>query len=138
MNIGLTQAKISLDSRRGISLKDAAGVAVEVVRGSVWLTMDGDRRDIVLPSGGVHTIERDGLTLVNAIEPSLVRVQPPRARPATWKRWLRNVWDALASAGEARARARIKPATTSRSCRSSDARRQQRTGCKPQGTTLEA
>jgi len=108
MNIGLTQAKISLDPRRGISLKDAAGVAVEVVRGSVWLTMDGDRRDIVLPSGGVHTIERDGLTLVNAIEPSLVRVQPPRARPAIWKRWLRSVWDALASAGEARARARMK------------------------------
>lgn len=108
MQIGLTQAKISLDPRRGISLTDAAGVAVEVVKGSVWLTMDGDRRDIVLPSGGVHTIERDGLTLVNAIEPSLVRVQPPQARPAAWKPWLRKVWDVLVSVGEARARARLK------------------------------
>lgn len=107
MVIGLTQAKISLDPRYGISLTDAAGVAVEVVCGRVWLTMDGDRRDIVLPSGGVHTIERDGLTLVNAIEPSLVRVQPPQARPAAWKRWARNVWDWLVRVGEARARARI-------------------------------
>jgi hypothetical protein len=102
------QAKISLDPSRGISLTDAAGAEVEVLTGQVWLTMDGDRRDIVLPSGGVHTIERDGLTLVNAIEPSLVRVQPPQARPAAWKRWLRNAWDVLASAGEARARARMR------------------------------
>jgi hypothetical protein len=107
MIIGLTQARISLDPRRGISLTDAAGVAVEVISGKVWLTMDGDRRDIVLPSGGVHTIERNGLTLVNAIEPSLVRVQPTQGRAAAWKRLLASAWDWLVSAGEARVRARI-------------------------------
>jgi quercetin dioxygenase-like cupin family protein len=108
MNIELTQANISLDARHGISLTDAAGVAVKVLTGRVWLTMDGDKRDIVLPPGDTHTIERNGLTLVNALEPSVVHVQPPRARPAAWKRWLMNVWDWLVSVGEARVAARIK------------------------------
>jgi hypothetical protein len=108
MMIELTQAKIFLDPRRGISLTDAAGAAVKVLSGRVWLTMDGDRRDIVLPSGDAHTIERNGLTLINAFEPSVVHVQPPQAQPAAWKGWLRKVWDALVSAGEARARARMK------------------------------
>lgn len=108
MMIELTQAKIFLDPSRGISLTDAAGAAVKVLTGRVWLTMDGDRRDIVLPSGDTHTIERNGLTLINAVEPSLVHVQPPRVRPAAWKRWLMSVWDVLVSVGEARARARMK------------------------------
>jgi len=107
MQIGLTQAKISLGASRGISLEDAAGVEVECLTGSVWLTMDGDRRDIVLPPGEAHTIERNGLTLVNAIEPSVLHLQPPRAQPAAWKQRLRKAWEALVSVGEARARARI-------------------------------
>ena len=108
MQIGLTQAKISLDPRRGISLTDAAGAEVEVLTGRVWLTMDGDIRDIVLPPGDAHTIERDGLTIINALEPSLVQVRAPQPRPAWWRRGLTHVWNGLVAVGEARARARIR------------------------------
>jgi hypothetical protein len=108
MFIGLTQARISLDTHHGISpLTHAAGAAVKVLAGHVWLTMDGDHRDIFLPSGDAHTIERDGLTLVHAIEPSVVEVQEPRASPGRFKQWLARAWDWLVEAGEARVRARI-------------------------------
>lgn len=108
MQIGLTQAKFSLDSSRGISLADAAGAEVEVLTGRVWLTTDGDIRDIVLPPGDAHIIERDGLTIINAIEPSLVQVRAPQPQPAWWRRWLTHVWNWLVAVGEARARARMR------------------------------
>ena len=82
MNMNLTNANIRLEPRREISLHDAAGVELTCLTGQVWLTMEGDTRDITLSTGDQHTIERNGLTLVNAIEPSLVHVRVPRARGA--------------------------------------------------------
>lgn len=108
MQIELRQANITLGPRHAMALTDAAGAEVECLTGQVWLTMDGDRRDIFLEPGDAHSIERDGLTLVNAIEPSVLHVQPPRAQPAAWKQWLGKAWDVLVSVGEARARARMR------------------------------
>ena len=62
MQVELRQANIALDAHRALSLKDAAGAEVEVVAGHVWLTMDGDLRDIFLVPGESHSIERRGLT----------------------------------------------------------------------------
>jgi 4-oxalocrotonate tautomerase len=108
MQLGLAQANFALEARTLMSLTDAAGAEVAVLKGQVWLTTDGDLRDIFLAPGEVHAIERGGLTLINAVEPSVLHVQPPRPARPWWKRWLMNVWDALAAAGEARARARMK------------------------------
>jgi hypothetical protein len=108
MQIALTQANIALEAHHAMTLTDAAGAEVGVLAGQVWLTMDGDLRDIFLRPGEVHSIERGGLTLINALEPSLVHVQPPQERPASWKRWLMNVWDVLVAAGGARVRGRIR------------------------------
>lgn len=108
MNMELTQANFALDARRMMALTKAQGAEVKVLTGQVWLTMDGDRRDIFLEPGDAHSIERNGLTLINAIESSVLHVQPPRAQPAAWRRWLRLFWEWLVSVGEARARARMK------------------------------
>lgn len=105
MQIELTQANIALERYHAMSMTDAVGVQVECRTGQVWLTMDGDARDIFLAPGDAHAIQRNGLTLISAIKPSVVHVQLPRARPAAWKRLLVRVWEWLASAGEARARA---------------------------------
>ena len=107
MQVELREANIALDAHRVLSLTDAAGAEVEVVTGHVWLTTDGDLRDIFLVPGESHSIVRSGLTVINAVEPSVVHVQPPQAHPAAWKRWLTNAWDYLVAVGEARARARI-------------------------------
>jgi len=108
MQIALTQASITLERYHALSMTDAAGAEVEVRTGQVWLTMDGDARDILLAPGDTHAIQRDGLTLISAIEPSVVRVQHPLPQPSAWSRWLERVWEWLRRAGEARARAALK------------------------------
>lgn len=108
MNIELRQANIALDARRAMALHDAEGAEVKVLGGHVWLTMDGDKRDIFVLGGDTYTIERNGLTLINAVEPSVVHVEAPQPQPAAWKRFLRAVWDVLAAVGEARARAHMR------------------------------
>ena len=108
MQIELTQTHIALEARHAMSLMDAVGVQVECRTGQLWLTMDGDSRDIFLAPGDAHSIERKGLTLISAIEPSLVHVQEPRPRPAARKGWIARAWDWLARAGEARAQAYLR------------------------------
>ena len=49
-----------------VDLPDARGTTVRVTRGTVWLTQEHDTQDIVLRTGDVWTIERQGLTLVEA------------------------------------------------------------------------
>lgn len=108
MQIGLRQANIALGAHHAMALTDAAGAEVQVLTGQVWLTTDGDIRDVVLQPGDAHAIGRDGLTIINAFEPSVVHVEPPQPRPAWWRRWLTPVWDYLVAVGEARARARMR------------------------------
>ena len=111
MDMNLKHANICLEPRHQMSLSDAAGVEVTGLTGRVWLTMEGDLRDVILSPGNAHMIERDGLTLISASDPSLVHVRLRRAQPAAWKQRLERVWEWLASAGEARARAHLKRGT---------------------------
>jgi hypothetical protein len=108
MQIALTQNSIALERYHALSMTDAAGVEVECRTGQLWLTQDGDTRDILLAPGDTHAIQRDGLTLISAIKPSVVHVQPARPRPAARRRWLERVWERLVSAGKARARAALR------------------------------
>lgn len=107
---GLTRANLCLQAGYGLSLTDAAGVELSTRTGKVWLTMENDRRDLNLQAGDVYTIERDGLTLVSALEPSLVQVRLPQPRAVRRERtvrWLERAWAWMLRAAEARARARI-------------------------------
>jgi Protein of unknown function (DUF2917) len=49
-----------------VELNDSRGATVRVTRGTVWLTQEDDTQDVVLRAGDVWTIERQGLTLVEA------------------------------------------------------------------------
>src|SRR6059058_4109541 len=49
-----------------IELKDARGATVRVTQGTVWLTQEHDTQDVMLRTGDVWTVERQGLTLVEA------------------------------------------------------------------------
>lgn len=55
---------VALELGEVLRLTDAAGRHVGVVRGSVWLTQHGDRRDRILHAGESFRIGREGLTLV--------------------------------------------------------------------------
>ena len=49
-----------------VRLDGARGTTLRVTRGTVWITLENDTRDVVLTAGDVFTIDRGGLTLVEA------------------------------------------------------------------------
>lgn len=49
-----------------IRLDGARGTTLRVTRGTLWLTLERDTRDVVLAAGDSFTIDRGGLTLVEA------------------------------------------------------------------------
>ena len=57
---------LDLRKRQSLQLNDVAGATLRVTRGSVWITQEADTRDVVLGAGESFTVERDGLTIVEA------------------------------------------------------------------------
>ena len=49
-----------------VKLDGARGMTLRVTRGKLWVTLENDTRDVVLQAGDVFTIDRGGLTLVEA------------------------------------------------------------------------
>ena len=74
MNVVINNSALLLDRRQTIELIDAAGATATLDSGCLWITMDGDQRDIVLEPGETWTVERDGRTLLHAEAPSTVRI----------------------------------------------------------------
>jgi hypothetical protein len=62
------------DLKRGqlLRLDDAAGTLVLCLGGSLWLTQQGDQRDIVLEAGDDARIEHDGMSIVSALSDASV------------------------------------------------------------------
>lgn len=63
-----------------LRITDSRGLLVQVAQGRIWLTEEGDRRDIVVGPGHAHRLERAGLALVYALEPVVVSLCAPRQR----------------------------------------------------------
>ena len=61
-----TGTVVSLAAREAITLPDIRGATLRVTRGTVWLTQEGDRNDVVLRPGDNWVVERDGDTVVEA------------------------------------------------------------------------
>ena len=49
-----------------IGLDGGRGTTLRVTRGMLWITLESDTRDVVLDAGDVFTIDRGGLTLIEA------------------------------------------------------------------------
>jgi hypothetical protein len=56
---------LCLRDRQHVNLRDASGWTVKALAGSVWITQEGDNRDIALEAGESFTVDRDGSTLVS-------------------------------------------------------------------------
>ena len=83
-----------------VKLDGARGTTLRVTHGTLWITLENDTRDVVLEAGDVFTIDRGGLTLVEAhgratvcvmgrpIDEVHVRTREPatRARIGNWLR----------------------------------------------------
>ncbi len=65
---------LHLQRRTMFSLPDAAGAQIICRSGSVWLTLDGDLRDIVLQAGESFTTAEHRRALVYALSASCIGV----------------------------------------------------------------
>ena len=75
MDLSQFANRIDLPHRHVLRLQDAAGRRITVVQGHVWITQDGDPRDVVLSVGEDFVVERQGLALVTPLDGAAQVVQ---------------------------------------------------------------
>ena len=66
--------------------QDSAGARVQVVSGALWITQDTYREDHWLEADGALTLNRPGLALIHAQEPSNIVLFEPASRPGLRQR----------------------------------------------------
>ena len=74
-----TGTVVRLDSREAITLADIRGATLRVTCGTLWVTQQRDRRDIVLQVGDRWAVERDGDTVVEALGDACFSMIAPHA-----------------------------------------------------------
>ena len=50
-----------------LEIKQALGVTIECLEGSVWVTLDGNMRDVILEAGQSFCVDRQQRTLIQAL-----------------------------------------------------------------------
>jgi hypothetical protein len=75
MNAGSSHYQVSLGHQGLFDIADAAGVALRCDKGTVWLTLDNDPRDIVLEAGEVFTTEEHRHALVYALSAATITLR---------------------------------------------------------------
>ena len=59
-----------LQRRQVFNLRARKGQRIECRSGQLWITQDGDPRDVILDADQCFTLDRSGHTLVSALEDS--------------------------------------------------------------------
>lgn len=77
-----TARRLTLAPDQLVDLDDARGTVIRVSRGRVWLTQYGDPVDHVLGPGDAWAVERNGRTIVQAQERTLIDLSGPAAARA--------------------------------------------------------
>ena len=67
MWINTPNARLAVDTRRGLRLNAAQGTLLRSVRGTVWATIDNDPRDIVLDPGESFVVDSNQPLFVMAL-----------------------------------------------------------------------
>ena len=60
-----------------LRLRNASGWVVESCGGTLWITQEGDARDVLLNTGERFTLDRDGKTIVSGIGGAMLALRPP-------------------------------------------------------------
>lgn len=79
MKIRLSDSEIELARRQLMCLADASGVRIVVRSGSLWVTQDGDRRDVVLAAGDSFVVAGTARVIVQALSAARVGLLASRA-----------------------------------------------------------
>ena len=62
----MTGRPIHLKSREILDIHDGEGLAVNCLRGVLWITQSDDTDDIIVRGGETFVLDRDGLALISA------------------------------------------------------------------------
>jgi len=77
MKIRIDDSCFDLRKHQIMRFDGASGVALVCLRGKLWLTQDGDLRDIVLAAGDRFRLDGEGLKLVSALQASSLCLEMP-------------------------------------------------------------
>ncbi|HEY6240249.1 MAG TPA: DUF2917 domain-containing protein [Burkholderiales bacterium] len=71
------EGRIALRVGELLRIGDGKGWTIAVIEGRIWITQEGDTRDIVIAAGAQYRVERAGLSLVHALCPSGIVLHLP-------------------------------------------------------------
>ena len=74
MNIELESGAVRLARGQTLKIHDGAGHVVCAREGSVWITEENSRQDVVLEGGACFELHGDGLALVQAFSDAAVSI----------------------------------------------------------------
>jgi len=74
MNLQFKRARFELDQGQLLTLDDSLDVTIECAEGALWLTQDGDPRDVTLSAGQSYRIDRTSRVMVFATSPSVFKI----------------------------------------------------------------
>ena len=60
-----------------VEVQQPLGITIECLAGSIWVTLDGDSRDVVLGTGQIFIVDRPQRTLIQALEAAHIRLIEP-------------------------------------------------------------
>lgn len=84
MQIEFGRSTLSLARDGLLALRDAQGTQILCHDGALWVTQEGDIRDVIVGPGEALTIREPGLTVVSAVNPStLTLIERTQAGAAT-------------------------------------------------------
>jgi len=70
---------VYLRARQLLRVEEGAGLEVKCLQGELWITQEGEQQDRVISGGESLVLDRDGLSVVTALdEPAVLIVQPGR------------------------------------------------------------
>lgn len=78
---------IALERETSLRVEPGTRVEIACLSGVVWITQQGDLRDLFLAPGESLELLPRGRTLVTALEPSMVRVVDAGVRPRAVRAW---------------------------------------------------
>jgi len=66
LKLELNAGAVQLARGQTLKLRDSAGSTICALEGTLWVTEENSREDVVLENGACYRIARPGLTLVQA------------------------------------------------------------------------
>lgn len=75
MKLTLDRPTLALHQGQVMSLDDIAGIRISACAGTLWITCEDSRRDVILRTGESVVVTRGGRTVLQALQPACVSLR---------------------------------------------------------------